>query len=577
MKNKILSLRVWLSQTALGPYLLMAFSGVAAYLNAVRHPFVHDDIAFIVENPAIKNFDLWKTFVHPLDMGMFGVGINAYYRPFLDLANHGQYQFFGLDPHGFHAFNVAVHILNAWLVYRITRHLFRDTNVWGVSCVVAMIFLLHPVQTQAVACVSGISNLLFVFFGLSAMSLLLLSRRREGAVAAAAFAGSLVVFLMALLCKEQALIFPLLVVWWEICHPVSSGLRRAARVGGWTAVAVVYVIIKARLLGSQSLWDEHFFNPELFLRVGSIPQILLTNLRLILAPVDLHYFRSVDILAPKWPWMIALAALIAVIAVAARRADQTSRRMIIFGAGWFLIAQAMTINIIPLIWEYSSVSVAEHFLYLPILGILWPCAWMCRRWRVVQENAVTAAVFVLVLLTTLTVCQNRYWSSEIILFERAARYEPLARVQMLLGKARYKAGDFSGAIEAYQAALETVKRYERLATNDSSRTVYRLFLKDICHDMAVTHQTAGDLPSSEKFFLQALVWSPDDAVTHNDLGVLYTTMDKPDEALKHFQKAYEMEPGREIFARNYTLAMESTEKRLQKLLDQAREQLRNGY
>ena len=84
-------------------------------------------------------------------------------------------------PFGFHVTNVLIHLLNGCLVFLIVRKLLkRETPDWLLPAFAAAVFLLHPIQTEAVAYIAGRSETLSVFFFLSAFAVFLF--RKEQAV-----------------------------------------------------------------------------------------------------------------------------------------------------------------------------------------------------------------------------------------------------------------------------------------------------------------------------------------------------------------------------------------------------------
>jgi hypothetical protein len=138
--------------------LILTVLGLLAFGNAVNHPFVHDDVVFIQQNPSLADLNLGNIFFQTSGPDNKLSMINKYYRPLLELINRVLYRVVGMNPHGFHFFNVLLHILNSFLIYCIIHFVISNKRF---SLVTAILFLLHPVQNEAVACISGISNLVF--------------------------------------------------------------------------------------------------------------------------------------------------------------------------------------------------------------------------------------------------------------------------------------------------------------------------------------------------------------------------------------------------------------------------------
>ena len=127
----------------------------AGYWQAVGNPFVHDDVVFILENPQVRDLSTaTQVFTKSsITEGTFAFA-NPYYRPFLDIAYRLEFFFFGTSPAGYHVVNILLHILNAIMVMFLTLRLTPPGRPAFAFCVAAL-FLVHPLQSEAVACISG--------------------------------------------------------------------------------------------------------------------------------------------------------------------------------------------------------------------------------------------------------------------------------------------------------------------------------------------------------------------------------------------------------------------------------------
>jgi len=271
-------------------YLALVLLGLLAFFNAIRHPFVHDDVVFILENPQINRLDQWdKAFAISAARG----GINTYYRPVLEILYRFEYRLFGPNPSGFHFFNCLVHIVNGLLLFSLLQRLgLTQAAAWGVS----LLFLIHPVQTEAVSCISGISNLWMALGVLLALHAYL---NRW-------YVASLCCLAMACFSKEQAVMFlPLMMV-----IDISRGKNNFRWWGSALLAILVFLLVRGLVTGSSLVRDIMFSPGELYLRLAAIPRVLGMDLRLIFLPFDLHYYRSTDILqSNSLAWGLALPAV----------------------------------------------------------------------------------------------------------------------------------------------------------------------------------------------------------------------------------------------------------------------------
>ncbi len=532
--------------------LLILLSGIAAYINTVFYPFVHDEIFFILNNPQLLNWDqIFSGWVQPAQLLDQYAAANRYWRPLLEVIYRVPTLFFGINPHGYHLFNVIIHLLNGLLVYRFLCLLWSDCNkaFW-----VALLFVIHPVQTEAVACISGISNLMLVFFlllGLNSYCQALSCA--EGSRGAGPYVISLFFFFLSLLTKEQAIIFPILVFLcdWYYSTRRQTTERKTLRYWRWIGILILigwYIILRqAMLSGNPSLFITD--QKELWLRLLAIPDRLMMDIGILIFPYGLHYFRSIDILAsPVWAWLFLITEG-TLITVILRLIAPDQRRTLLFSLGWFGAALLPTLNIIPVIYEYSFISAAEHFLYLPVIGFwgfvvtLVDFYWIKNFGMRHKSFLLKAGLILCVLLIGLTIHQNRYWRGEVPLFERAVRFEPrLGRLRILLARALYQEKRFEESVEQYRQALPIMQGYADRVANPQMKNLYLGFVKEILFEMGSGYDLLGKPQEALGHYQRALIIDHQDAELYNNAGIIYHKIKDWPLALSSFQEAVKLNP-----------------------------------
>jgi len=500
--------------------LSLIFFGLFAFYNAIRHPFVHDDVIFILQNPQIANLNHW---LDAFKVSPVSDGINTYYRPVLEILYRIEYHFFGPNPAGFHAFNVIVHIINGLLLFSLLKK-FNLTQ--RVAWVIACLFLIHPVQTEAVACISGISNLwmaLGVFLALHAYL-----KKWYGM--------SFVLFVIAIFSKEQAILFvPLVMV-----VDYSRGEKNFRAWVLWVLAACGLLWLRQCMTNAAVLNNIMASPGELYLRLAAIPRVLEMDLRLILCPFDLHYYRSTDILqSNSFSWVLALIILGSVLYVFKRWTQ--GRYILLLGFGWFLATLLPVLNIVPLINEYSFILTPEHFLYLPIVGILIVvvCAsdYFLKRFRKTLVGLVIGACLLL------SWYQNTFWSSEIALFERMLQFEPnFGRGHLLLAKAYYFNHQPEQADAHYDLAFKIFSNYAKITTNPAAEKFYLGFEKEILFDWAQNDCVRGNWTKGLDKDMLAIILTGQDAPLYNNIGFIYMNMGDKKNAYLNFQNALRVDP-----------------------------------
>jgi len=329
--------------------LVVAGAAVVAFAPVLANGFLvvgFDDNGFVHENP----------YVAPLGWQNARAVLTHFYMydylPVPMLLYMVQFRAWGLDPLGYHATNLAVHVANACLVFVVTRRALRDR---GAALAAALVFGVHPVLLEAVSLVAQLKTLLATGFLLATLVAYQAYRagRRWALVAA--------VLLFALACgsKSSVIPFPLLLVlyddvfdrgrrtWWD---KVPFVILAVATVWASTAAKVGGEVIKTLHGGSY------------LATVLVMSRVMWEYGAAMLVPIDLspaYYYRRESVFGPA-SWVAAAGLLAAVLVVWAQR-----RRWPItyFAVGWILLALAPVSNLVPL-----SVLRADRFLYLPMVG-----------------------------------------------------------------------------------------------------------------------------------------------------------------------------------------------------------------
>ena len=533
--------------------LILGVVGFFLYSPSLKFPFVHDDIVFIVQNPQIARWDnLAEVFTAASQSHHDTSIINSYYRPLLEVYYRLGYFLFGLNAGGFHFVNIILHIFNAILIVRFLPRIGMGQTE---SFLAGLLFLIHPVQTQAVVCISGISNLLMAFFCLSALQCGLSFKGSQSRIRRwIFFAAFLFSYVAALLSKEQAIILPLLVLTLgcfgrrEIQAQAKTNKILTPILATSFIVSAVFLFWRSMIAGSQTTGILDYPH-ELKLRLLAVPQALLTYLKILFWPVDLHYYRALNILSPWAIYAIVLAALLSAVFIFIKNLPREERRHFYLGIAWFLAALLPVLNIVPLIIEYSYISLAEHFLYFSSVGIFIVLLTVARSLlaRYFNERyeliAMSLTVFVFFWFCAVTLEQQSFWRGEIPLFQRALQFEPqLGRVHVLLGKAYFFEKRFDEAVVELSRAQRLFENYYSKAGDSPAKDFYRGFLKGVCFDLANVYSAAGNFPLALVNYQKAGELDPRDSVILNNMAGLYMQTGQWDKAAAILKQALGRDP-----------------------------------
>jgi hypothetical protein len=395
--------------------LLYLAVGVAAYSNVVNSFFLSDDFELIGR---------------ALEGGMpftWGLEHGGFFRPVFILSLYLDGEVWGLRPFGFHLTSLALHALNAFLVFLVTRALLRAGGPEAdeesrrrsaqVAFVAGLIFLLHPSHTEAVTWVSGRSDLLAAFFCLLSLSAYV-SHAREGR--AGALALSLASFALALLSKESAACLPL--VLFAVAAHLGGGGSRAGRLkwGLWKAApfaALLGVYVAARAFALGGLVGGYGAARHLdFTHSIVASQLLRFSLRAVLPSVLLRGLPFLESRALS-PVLIALGAAVVLVAAALLRRGATRAALSAFArrhAFPRLMVLLFACALLPVINLRINVfdTQGERFLYLPSAfyapALAYLCAWTRGEGRRAALRA-AALASVLVFYAAGLWVTNRNW------------------------------------------------------------------------------------------------------------------------------------------------------------------------
>ena len=437
---------------------------VLIYWPSLHFPFQFDDYNVIVNNPAVHSVAAWW-------QSMPGI------RPLLKLSYalswHG-----AADPAAFRALNIALHALNALLVWRILTELARRRSLPAVvPLLAAALFALHPIQTEAVTYISSRSVTLMAFFYLLSLLSWLLAARTAGHARRSLQLLSGAAFLCAFLSKETAIILPAalwLTTW--LAPQASARLHEPVALpdspvaAAWSMVRSYRWPIAIAMAATMFLLLLPAYRQ--FFSVGLAQRTPLENLAL---QIDSVFFLTTHLLQPAlmnadpalpatvcWEPLLAAKGTLLVTIVALAILAFRHRSFVGFCVLWFFLHLAPTNSLIP------RLDVAnDRQLYLSSVGafaLAALLAWHVLRWlrtmlRIRNEAAGKLPPLLLTMALLMqvgwqTVERNRVYRDEISFWQDVAAKSPHnARAFNNLGYAYQLADRPADARNAYERAL----------------------------------------------------------------------------------------------------------------------------
>lgn len=436
------------------------------YANSLGNGFTFDDHAIVEDNPSILSLDLVHIFSVPYWPNREHAGL---YRPLTTLSLAFNYAIHRFDPLGYHGINVLLHVLNTLLVYLLTRQLLRVP--FGV--VVALLFALHPVQTEAVNGIVGRAELLSAFWVLVACLLYVRSGVSAGRGLNSVYGLSLIASFLAMCSKENAacLVGLLVVFDWVWIHRgrwpngvmgfLKTGLPRYVP---YVGLVVLFLFIRTQVVGAIFLPTPpaEFDNP--LPHLAGLSRWLTTwvaigvYLRLLVFPLwlmpDYSYGEipiAISVLDPlAWGPLILVVGLGCLVVRWLFRRHFLSR---VLGVLFFVVAFAPVSNIFVMI----GTILGERLLYLPMVGVaLFVGAVVSRLYVGDERRYVTLGLVVLLgVLGVRTMMRNADWQNDVTLFLAAIHDgNRSAKVYYNLGVGYRKQGQYGNALKAFEQLAE---------------------------------------------------------------------------------------------------------------------------
>jgi tetratricopeptide (TPR) repeat protein len=536
---------------AVAPKLLLAFEFLPllilallltflVYVAAVRFAFVYDDLAEIVKDPTQHSWRYlpiyftshnWQ-YSHP-------EAVPNYYRPLPMVWKLFHYTVFGAHPFWWHLSNIVVHTIVTLLVFVLARRITRDDFTAVAS---AFVFGLHPVHIEAVAWVSGITDLLLALLLVGAFILYLDWRatgprrfRRSYCLLL-----SLLLYALGTLTKEPAIIFPGLIVFWEFLNTSAAGSQswdikrffnrcRESLTPAlpYLAVPGVYLVVRIRVLKSFS----HTATPlPALTMVLTWPSLIWFYIKSLLWPLGLSIFYDVPVVSrPGLSGFVMPLLGVCCFGLLCWRLAKGSR-----AAKFALILMALPLVPVLNLSVFNTGGFAhDRFVYLPSIGFAILAGLAIRRLRLQRfvlfgqpAPEVAVVLCLAALFGVLTATQVQYWQDELVLYSRAVRIAP---------NNSEAANNLACVLEDKGMHQEALDKLQEVISRDPGYW-------NATYNVGYILYKVGNLDAAEPYLRRAVQMDPNSASANLYLGLVFLKTGHLDESEGAIRKALELGP-----------------------------------
>jgi len=507
---------------------LLLAAGFVAYHNALRGPFVLDDIRAIHQNETIRTlWPPWNILSPPVHSPVTG-------RPLVNLTLALNYAIGGLNATSYHVFNLAIHLLAAVVLFGIIRRTLGDRppgarhrqEATGLATAGALLWVVHPLTTESVDYTIQRTELLMGLFFL--LTLYCAIRGFEPPERRGWHGAALAAFVLGLGSKEVIVVAPAVVFVYDWLFDSSSlrdVLRRHWRLyAGFVAVLALYVLfVGTRLRGAFEGLSGRAVSPWHYALTQS--RVIVHYLRLALWPyplaADYDGWPIATSPGSVWPYLVVVLALVALTLWGLVR-----RRKLAFLGIWFFFILAPTSSFRPVTTEVA----AERRMYLPlaavvVLVVLGGYEALRRQGasRPVRFGTTAALALTLALVTMRRNDDYRtilgFWSDAV------AKRPDSPRARLWLGYYLYIQGR---SAEALQQETEAVRLQPEMV--------------EAQYSLGVVLANRGKLDDAIAHYRQAIRIKPGYVEAHYNLAIVLTRQGRKEEAAEHLETAVRLQP-----------------------------------
>jgi tetratricopeptide (TPR) repeat protein len=476
--------------------LWIVLAGLLAYGNSLGGAWLLDDTPAICQNPDIRR--LWPPWAPLQPQNRF---MAFYTRPFLNYTMTLDHGLWGLNPRGYHATNLVLHLLAGLALYGLIRRTLRRLSEWrpaadGLALLATLMWVVHPLNSAALNYVCQRGELLVGLFFL--LMLYALNRAADGGRKAAAWlALSVLACLLGMGSKEAMLAAPVLALAYDRLFLSATWSELWRRRGGYyVALGLTWLWPASRILVYSPHLTKEAFGP------GVMRGYLLTQcwavarmLKLCVWPAPLIFYYGTGLIRSVGQvWMEA--GLLLLLAGATAWGMWRRRPAAFLGLCFFgLLAPSSTL--VPIVGQ----PVAEHRLY-------------------------AASAAVLVLLVT---GAYAYWDLHKTNERTRKQWAFLGGgllIVMVLGAVTHQRNNlYRDPIRVWEDTLVKQPRNARAHNN-----------------LGVLLEESGRPDEALAHYEQALQLGRDYAEAHNNIGVVLAKRGQCAEAARHFNEALRIKP-----------------------------------
>jgi tetratricopeptide (TPR) repeat protein len=500
---------------------------VISYSNSFSVPFHFDDFSNISENSRLHLDNLYPETIYDAAFKNKS-GNRKLYRPVSNLSIAVNWYLGQSDVIGYHIFNISIHIFTAFFLYLTCVNLLKTPNLcrqfefeedkYFIAILTACLWALNPIQTQAVTYIVQRMAAMAAMFYIMGIYCYLKARFGDSWTKRLLWSlGVMIVFLLAVGSKENAIMFPISLLLVEMVffqNMTNPDIRKKMMVLGSVVLFTVFVSGIWLFLSSEFInhilsgYENRSFTFSE--RLLTQPRIVVFYLSQIFYPISDRLSLDHDIvvstgLFSPWTTFAAIVLIVGLISIAIWQIKK--RPLLAFAILFFFLHHIIESSVIAL------ELIFEHRNYLPSLFLFLPVAAGLKRGidyylknrhsKIMGGMLIGFCVILIMMLGLGTYVRNMAWADAKTLWEDTIEKAPgRARAYQNLGQVHYE------KIHNYDQILKLSEKAMYLAGNTRNKTevislanmanVYATYKKDYEKAIQLYHRILEIDPKNEK-------------------------------------------------------------------------------
>ncbi len=520
-------------------YLIIIAVTFIVFGNTLDNQFVFDDESVVVNNLSIQSTSNIPKFF-TAEEGFHKV-IGKYYRPIVSASYAIDYSLWGLNPYGFHLTNIIIHCIASLLLFRIFQILFwryKYRNLF--SLLSTLIFVVHPIHTEAVSWISGrTDSLVTVFFFGAFLCYLEFTKeqeydRKSGQVKSVTARNplylilSLVLYALGLLSKEMIVTMPVIILLYDFVYRKKDMDYFKSNIlvySLYVAITIAYLIIRHSLL--KDIPDRetylYFFGKDSLTAFATMIKTIPVYFRLLFAPFGLlyHYNGVIRDSTSLLELPVILSILFIGLLLYAAYFFYKKDSIISFAILFFLVTLIPVMNIVP-----TMNLMAERFLYMVSFALVLVIAHLAMLGSAKRDKGILLAGLVVIILSMsyLTYDRNKDWKDNNALYSSAIGTEGSV---LLVNE-----GNIYANMQKYDDAARLYKR--AIEIKETSLLAH--------HNLGLVYIIKGKLDSAEIRFKRGIQIDPYAPDGYFQMATLSNMRSKKDDAIYYLEKLQTVYP-----------------------------------